>query len=453
MNLKKTNISIIGLGDSGYWSAKLASLLGANVFVSDSKENINEDYIQDLTDLNIKVELGNHSKEVLNSDLIIKSPGVPKNIDILQEAKKNNIQIIGEVEFAYRFSNLELIAITGTNGKTTTVSCLHKILSKKFNVIKSGNIGIPFSKIVYEENKNMITENDFCILELSSFQTEDIQEFKPKIALILNITEDHLDRYDNFTSYCRSKMNLLKNMGKDDFVIYNCDDEVISEEINKINVFKWNDYSCIGYSLNKEHSQFYLEDNKIKSSSNENFLLIDDCKLKGVHNISNFIGIATIAKKLDMNDELIFSSLKEFEGLDHRFEFVREINGIKFINDSKATNISSVEVAIKSIGKNVLLIMGGLSKNSDFSKISQYHSAIKLIIAYGMAAKDITASLSSSIHVIEQNKFKDAVDNAFALAKEGDSVLMSPACASFDQFDNFEHRGSFFKEIVNGYTS
>ena len=155
MNLKKTNISIIGLGDSGYWSAKLASLLGANVFVSDSKENINEDYIQDLTDLNVKVELGNHSKEVLNSDLIIKSPGVPKDIEILQEAKKNNIQIIGEVEFAYEFSNLELIAITGTNGKTTTVSCLHKMLSKKFNVIKSGNIGIPFSKIVYEENKNI----------------------------------------------------------------------------------------------------------------------------------------------------------------------------------------------------------------------------------------------------------------------------------------------------------
>ena len=447
MNLEKKNISIIGLGDSGYWSAKLASLLGANVFVSDSKENINEDYIQDLTDLNIKVELGNHSKEVLNSDLIIKSPGVPKNIEILQEAKKNNIQIIGEVEFAYRFSNLELIAITGTNGKTTTVSCLHKILSKKFNVIKSGNIGIPFSKIVYKENKNMITENDFCILELSSFQTEDIQEFKPKIALILNITEDHLDRYDNFTSYCKSKMNLLKNMGKDDLVIYNCDDEVISKEINKINV------PCISYSLNKKHSQFYLEDNKIKSSSNENFLLIDDCKIKGVHNISNFIGIATIAKKLDMNDELIFSSLKEFEGLEHRFEFVKEIDGIKFINDSKATNISSVEVAIKSIGKNVLLIMGGLSKDSDFSKILQYHSAIKLIIAYGMAAKDITASLSSSIHVIEQNKFKDAVDNAFALAKEGDSVLLSPACASFDQFDNFEHRGSFFKEIVNGYAS
>jgi len=484
MNLENIkNIAVIGLGRSGIYAAYLAKLLIPNplnnkidVLISDSNENVKigpleHSYIEEY---GIKIELGRHSKQILNADLIIKSPGVPSDIDILKKAKDKSIKIMSEVEFAYSISQdlvrigqahpFKLIAVTGTNGKTTTAHLLYHLLSEireempyghllSHPVSVGGNIGRPFSELIYEHYYlSWPAVNDIgyphlnpriIILELSSFQTEDIEELKPDIALILNIAEDHLDRYSSFDDYCKAKINLLRNMNKDDLILYNHDDKVLLEEIKKI------DMPSMSYSLDKEHSQFYFEDNQIKSSSSDECLLVNDCNLKGIHNISNMIAVATVASKLGVDDERILSFMKQYEGLEHRFEFVRELNGVTFINDSKATNVSSVEAAIKSIGKNIVLIMGGLSKDSDFSKISDYNDAIKLIVAYGVAAKEITSSLSSSMRVVEQDKFEDAIKNAFDLAEEGDCVLMSPACASFDQFENYEHRGSFFKDVVN----
>ena len=498
MNLENIkNIAVIGLGRSGIYAAYVVKIMVTNssnnesslslfepaneidVLISDSNENVNvkdsDHSIKDrLEGYGIKIELGGHSKKILNADLIIKSPGVPSDIDILKKAKDKGIKIMSEVEFAYSISQdlvrigqahpFKLIAVTGTNGKTTTAHLLYHLLSEireempyghllSHPVSVGGNIGRPFSELIYEHYYlSWPAVNDIgyphlnpriIILELSSFQTEDIEELKPDIALILNIAEDHLDRYSSFDDYCKAKINLLKNMNKDDWILYNHDDKVLLEEIKKI------DMPSMSYSLDKEHSQFYFEDNQIKSSSSDECLLVDDCNLKGIHNISNMIAVATVASKLGVDDERILSFMKQYEGLEHRFEFVRELNGVTFINDSKATNVSSVEAAIKSIGKNIVLIMGGLSKDSDFSKISDYNDAIKLIVAYGVAAKEITLSLSSSMRVVEQDKFEDAIKNAFDLAEEGDCVLMSPACASFDQFENYEHRGSFFKDVVN----
>jgi len=498
MNLENIkNIAVIGLGRSGIYAAYLAKLLIPNplnnkidVLISDSNENVKigpleHSYIEEY---GIKIELGRHSKQILNADLIIKSPGVPSDIDILKKAKDKGIKIMGEVEFAYRISQdlvknkevcpFKLIAVTGTNGKTTTTHLLQNLLEEIFEhenalhdsdrdvlddyeswttkkhlpTALGGNVGHSFSELIYyyyylgypDPGSDAFHRHPrTIILELSSFQTEDIEEFKPDIALILNIAEDHLDRYSSFDDYCKAKINLLKNMNKDDWILYNHDDKVLLEEIKKI------DMPSMSYSLDKEHSQFYFEDNQIKSSSSDECLLVNDCNLKGIHNISNMIAVATVASKLGVDDERILSFMKQYEGLEHRFEFVRELNGVTFINDSKATNVSSVEAAIKSIGKNIVLIMGGLSKDSDFSKISDYNDAIKLIVAYGVAAKEITSSLSSSMRVVEQDKFEDAIKNAFDLAEEGDCVLMSPACASFDQFENYEHRGSFFKDVVN----
>ena len=447
MNINQMNIGILGLGVSGYWAAKLASSFGANVFVSDSKSDISDEYLVKLRDMGVDIELGNHSNKILNSDLIIKSPGIPGNIKIIDKILDNNLEMISEIEFGYRLSELKIIAVTGTNGKTTTVTCLYNVLKEKFNVVKSGNIGNPFSEIIYEQNKSKDSNTDFCILELSSFQIDDIDTFKPDIAMILNISRDHLDRYEDFSDYSNSKMGLFKNMNHDDLIIYNHDDSIVCDQIEKI------DKVFMSYSLDKKFSRFHLDNREIKSSNGDEILKIDDCKISGIHNVSNFIGVATIGSYLGLNDKEIFQSLRQFEGLHHRFEIFKEVNGIRFINDSKATNIASVEVAINSIDSNIILIMGGLPKDSDFSNILQYSDSIKSIIAYGVASDDIYTSLSDSLEIKKIKKFDKAINYAIDLAEKGDSVLMSPGCASYDQFKNFEKRGDFFKDIVERHYS
>ena len=447
MNLDNKNIGILGLGVSGYSAAKLASSLGANVFVSDSKSDINDSYMKELTNMGVNIELGLHSEKILNSDLIIKSPGIPNDIEIIQSILDSKTEVISEIEFAYRMSDLKIIAITGTNGKTTTVTCLYEVLKKKFNVVKSGNIGTPFSEIIYKENKYKTLDTDFCILELSSFQIDDIDTFKPDIAMILNISPDHLDRYADFSDYSKSKMDLFKNMKDSDLIIYNHDDNILCDEVEK------RDKMFTAYSLNKNFSIFYLKDKKIESVHSKKNLHIDECELSGIHNISNFIGVATIASHLGLDDKDIFQSLKMFKGLHHRFEIFKQVDGIKFINDSKATNIASVKVAIESIDRNIVLIMGGLPKESDFSEIIQYSKSIKSIIAYGVASDDIYNSLSDSCKVLKIEKFEQAINSAIDLAERGDSVLMSPGCSSYDQFKNFEERGNFFKSIVERHYS
>jgi|TARA_B100001093_G_scaffold235748_1_gene225968 UDP-N-acetylmuramoylalanine--D-glutamate ligase len=442
MNFQGKNIGIIGLGKSGYWSAKLARNLDFNVFITDMNLNTNQSYINDLKKLNVEVEIGKHSEKILDCDIIIKSPGVPNKIDILNKIYENKIPVISEIDFASFFSKVDNICVTGTNGKTTTVSLIFDILSSELNILKSGNIGIPFSKVVFENSLYEENRFDYCVLELSSFQLEHSENLKKEISAILNISADHMDRYDSVEHYLNTKSKIFDNSK---FCIYNFDDSQIRER------FLDKDNKHFAFSLKKGHGDFYLDNNEIKSKNSNYSLDIEHCKIRGMHNISNFIAAATIAKKVGISEKNIFNQIKNFKGLPHRFEHFLNHDGIDFINDSKSTNIDSAIMAIKSINNNIILIMGGIPKEKDFSKILQFKNNIKTIIAYGKAAKSIRNSLSKEIDIIIIEQFKDAVQMSIQCAKEGSTVLLSPACSSFDQFKNFEERGVLFKNIVERF--
>tara|TARA_S200000501_G_C20859014_1_gene758903 strand:- start:743 stop:2074 length:1332 start_codon:yes stop_codon:yes gene_type:complete len=441
MNLEGKNIGILGLGESGYWSAKLARSLNNKVFISDKNLNHSHPYVNELKQLNVEVEVGKHSQKILDCDIIIKSPGIPNEIDIINNIYDLKIPIISEIEFASLLSNIKNICITGTNGKTTTVSLIYDILCTEFKILKSGNIGIPFSKVVLENTLFKKNEFDYCILELSSFQLEHSNFLRKEISAILNISVDHIDRYNSFDHYLDTKMKIFENSNH---CIYNFDDIEIKKKFIDHN-------NSSSFSLKKGHGNFYFNENKIESEDTGFSLDVDKCKLQGMHNISNFIAAATIAKKIGISEKNIFRVIQNFVGLSHRFEHFLNKNGIDFINDSKSTNIDSAIMALKSIDSNIILIMGGIPKEKDFSSILKFKNNIQSIFAYGQAAKPINDSLSSEINVKIFEKFDDAVNLSIQSASKGNTVLLSPACSSFDQFKNFEERGTAFKNIVKGF--
>ena len=423
MNLKNKNIVILGLGLSGYWAEKLAISNGANVFISDNKLNVNELYVKDLKSMGVNIELGNHSDKILDSDLIIKSPGVPNNIKIIQDALDKDIEVIGEIEFAYQLSDIKIIAVTGTNGKTTVVTALHSVLNQNFNVLKGGNIGIPFSQLVVENSLFQKHDYDYIILEVSSFQAEDIISFKPNIATILNLSEDHLDIHDTYDNYKNAKLNLFKNMDKQDFAIYNLDDKNLKQSFKDI------------AQKNNVLTFSYVE--------NQN---------------SNHVAVAKIASLLDIDEEMTFNFLKDFKGLEHRFEIFKKTDGITFINDSKSTNGLSIKSALSNCINlkitNIVLILGGKSKGIDYSSYIDSSSIDIKIVAYGKAADEIKNKLPNyDVHIITD--FNESVHHSIKIAEEYslNGVLLSPGCSSFDQFNNFEHRGNVFKDIVEEYYS
>ena len=428
MNLENKNIGIIGLGLSGYWAAKLASFNGANVFISDIKSNINELHAKELRNMNIDIELGAHSNTILNSDLIIKSPGVPNDTKIIKDALDKNIQVMGEIEFAYQLSDIKIIAVTGTNGKTTVVTALHGILDQNLNVLKGGNIGTPFSQLVLENKLFQSHNYDYIVLEISSFQAQDIISFKPNIAMILNLSEDHLDIHHTYDNYKNAKLNLFKNMDKQDFAIYNCDDK----------------------NLNKSFENISKKTNVLTFSYLEN----QNSEYKN----SNHIAVAKVASLLNIDKQLTSKFLKNFKGLEHRFEIFKEINGIIFINDSKSTNGLSIRSALLNCVdlkiNNLVLILGGKSKGIDYSSYIHSLSIDIKIVAYGEAANEIKNKLSE-YNVDVEIDFTTAVHHAIKLSEVSklDGILLSPGCSSFDQFENFEHRGNAFKNIVEEYYS
>ena len=443
MDLDK-KIGILGLGESGYWASILAHELGYNVYISEQKNEVRNKYNNELKKRNIFVEYGEHSENFLKSvDLIIKSPGIPKNSTIMKRISEKKIDVMSEIEFASKFSKVRNICITGTNGKTTTVSCLFEVLKNKFQVLKSGNIGIPFSKIVLEKKLYEESDYDFSILELSSFQLEDCSSLSSEISLLLNISNDHLDCYQNFEDYLETKLKVFNNSK---ICFYNFDNAILSNRIKESENLK-------PYSINKNNGLYYFEENFIRSEVSHFSLSYDDMHLKGLHNVSNFIAIASICNHLGLEDDLIFKSIKNFKGLEHRFEFFKIINGISFINDSKSTNIDSTKKALESISKKIILILGGIPKEDDFSQISLFKKSILKIIVYGEASHKIYNSLTKDIAVERIEKFENAVHVAIDSAVENSVVLLSPACASFDQFDNYKERGKKFKNIVERFHS
>ena len=442
MKFEEKNIGILGLGKSGYWSAKLAKSLNNNVFVSDSNKHVNQAFRDDLKMLGIELEIGIHSNQILKSDIIIKSPGIPNNSEIMNKINAAKIPVISEIEFAGNLSKSKNICITGTNGKTTTVSLLTEILSKEMNVLKSGNIGIPFSKIVLENKLYDKNDIDYCILELSSFQLEHCSSLKKEISVILNISVDHMDRYNSIEEYFETKLKIFHNSK---YCLFNYDDKFLNKKI------VIGDKNISPFSITKDQGSFYYNNNKICSNDLSISFDTNTISIKGIHNISNIIVAAEIAHMVGINNDNIYQAISEFESLEHRFEHFKSYEGIDFINDSKSTNIDSAIKALESISKKVILILGGIPKEDDFSEISFFKKNILKIIVYGEASDKIYNSLSNDINVEKIEQFENAVHNAIDSAVESSVVLLSPACASFDQFDNYKERGKKFKNIVERF--
>jgi UDP-N-acetylmuramoylalanine--D-glutamate ligase len=442
----KQNLVVLGGGESGIGAAYLASKKGIKVFLSD-KNLIDNKYKKILIDNKIQFEEGHHSlKKILKATEIIKSPGISDSSNLFNEIRTNNIPIISEVEFASRFTNAKIIGITGSNGKTTTTSLIYHILkSSGKNVGVAGNIGNSFAFLVAN------IDFEYIVLELSSFQLDGVKNFKPQIAVITNLSPDHLERYhNNFENYINSKFNIVINQSNSDYLIYNSDDSKINDELNvrKINSIK------IPFSSSKQKfsNQVYIEKNIIKSEINKNKFMIPlkSLSLKGKHNIQNSMAAATVAQLLKITNEDLRESLGNFQSINHRLEHVLTIQKVKYINDSKATNVNAVFYALDSMRSSTIWIAGGLDKGNNYNELLPLvREKVKAIICLGIDNRKLVETFSSVTEtIIETTSMVEAVNMAYHIANPKDSVLLSPACSSLDLFKNYEDRGNQFKEAV-----
>ena len=444
--LRDKRVTVIGLGISGVEAAKLANYHGARVFASDSSSNemINAHAMDLLHKHHISSETGIQSEKIYDADLWIVSPGVSKNNDIVLKAIKKGIPIVGEIEFASWFTDSQIIAITGSNGKTTTAHMLSEMCqSKNINGVMAGNMGLPFSERVLSE---ILTpeKNIFYILEVSSFQMEFTKHFSPDFAIYTNISQDHLDRHNTMEEYIQVKMELTKNLKKEGYVIYNRDDIELHKGL-KNNLSQKQSFSTV-----REDTLFFLDNDKIMGPSKTILANVNDLRVKGQHNLENLFAAATCSHLIGVQEDHISNAMKNFQGVEHRLEHVKFINNVEYINDSKATNIQSVMVAIESFSKPIVLILGGYNKGADFRLLLPHIKSndVRGIISYGDAGGQINAALGDAVRSVQVTDLSSAVKKAHALATPGDIVLLSPGCASFDQFPNFEARGNFYKSVV-----
>jgi len=447
-NIEGKKVTVIGGARSGLAVARLLKKMGADVFISDMKKPEEIKYVkftpEELNSAGIKYEFGEHSEKVYDCDFMVISPGVPSNAPVVQKAMELGIKVWSVIEVASWFCKAPIIAVTGTNGKTTTTSLIgHIFKTAGFKTIVAGNIGAPFSDFVLDAD-----EGSIVVLEVSSFQLDHIENFKPKVAVLLNITPDHLDRYDSFGDYILSKFRIFKNQKEDDFAVYNYDDEIVQPYVESLNVIK------LPFSVRDKLScGGFIEDGYITlnfKNKKERILKMNNLRIRGIHNVYNSLAAALAARAMEVKDEIIRESLQSFEGVEHRLEFVREINGVKFINDSKATNVNSLWYALESFDEPIILIAGGRDKGNDYSKVYDLvKRKVKLIIAIGESKNKIYNEFKNLTNVIEVDSMEEAVKKAYENSAPGDVVLLSPACASFDMFRDYEHRGEVFKKLVN----
>jgi UDP-N-acetylmuramoylalanine--D-glutamate ligase len=446
MSRKKYDIVILGSGESGIGAAILAKAKGYSVFVSD-KGTIKDKYKKELEDNNIDYEEGEHTESiVLNAGLIIKSPGIPENVPIVKGAIAKGIEVISEIEFAYRHINkgAKIIAITGSNGKTTTTLLTYHIFRNAgLKTGLGGNVGYSFARLVTEGNY------DYYVLEISSFQLDGCIDFKPDIGAILNITPDHLDRYQyKLENYAASKYRIVQNFDENNFFVFNADDSLMA----KMNS-KYSKGTPIPFSLEKKLTEgAWIENDKIKININKNQfeMRIEELSLKGKHNVANSMVAAIAANIMKIKKETIRKSLMTFDSVEHRLENYLTIGGVKFINDSKATNINSTWYALETVEAPIVWIAGGIDKGNDYSELYPLvKKKVKALVCLGLDNKKLLESFDGIIPVIEEaHSMEEAVRKAYDLAEKGDTVLLSPACASFDLFENYEDRGKQFKKFV-----
>jgi UDP-N-acetylmuramoylalanine--D-glutamate ligase len=437
-NIRK--ITVFGAGKSGI---AIAEKLGKEfVFLTEEKKVIDPKALRALKALNIPFELGGHTKRSLEgTDLIVVSPGVHLDIPILKTARKRKIPIIGEIELASAFLNKPIIAVTGTNGKTTTTALIGRLLSYYgYKTAVAGNIGYPLISV----NDSKL---DLIVAEVSSYQLETVRKFKPWISIILNITEDHLTRHKTMEEYTKAKAAIFKNQGKNDHLIFNFDDDRVKKIARTA--------KCGKIAFSRE--TFLKDGASVKDGyicyKNKRICAIDDIKIKGYHNIENSLAAVSAALLCKVSPASVRKTLMNFKGVEHRIEFVKKTRGVSFYNDSKGTNPDSTIVAIKTLypAHRIVLILGGRDKMTDLTRMcEEVKKHVKDVVLVGEAKKRLRQSLRKAgfgqIH--EASSFMEAVKRSYKLAGHGDAVLLSPACASFDMFSNFEERGKVFKDIV-----
>lgn len=437
---------ILGAGESGIGAALLGKKEGYDVFVSDGGQ-IKDIYKQELAVNHIPFEEGHHSWDIiLGADEIVKSPGIPEKSELMKKVRERGVPVISEIELAWRFSkDKKIIAITGSNGKSTTTALTYHIFKTAgLDAALVGNIGISYARQV------AIQPAEYYIVEISSFQLDDIRDFKPDVAILLNITPDHLDRYDyKMENYVASKFRIAMNQTKEDYFIYCKDDPEIRNYLEKKPIYS----EPIPFSIMEHLNEGgFIENGQVNIQVKDEPVIMSmyDLALKGKHNMYNSMAAGIAGRTMDIRKEKIRDSLSTFSGLEHRMEYVATIRGVDFINDSKATNVNSVWFALESMERPVVLIMGGVDKGNDYSAIRELvREKVKAIICLGVDNRPIHEALSKDMEVmVNTDNMKDAVAAAFQMAEKGDVVLLSPACASFDLFRNYEERGRMFKETV-----
>lgn len=438
-------VVILGGGESGVGAAVLAKRKGYDVFLSD-RGALSDSYKQVLEQEAIAFEEGQHTQEsIFNANIIVKSPGIPDHIEMIQELKSKGIEVISEIEWAYRFTEGKIVAITGSNGKTTTTSWIgHLFMKAELDVAIVGNIGKSFAMQVAEQDK------EYYVIEVSSFQLDGITSFKPDVAVLLNISPDHLDRYDyKFENYIDSKFRITMNQTEEDHFVYCFDDEAIQKHIGNYGIkakqipFSFNEQFENGAWVEAE--QIFIQLNKLVFG-----MSINELSLSGRHNVYNSMASSIVGRIFDIKKATIRESMMNFKNLEHRLEFVAKIKGIEFINDSKATNVNSTWYALESMDKPTIWIVGGVDKGNDYEAlVDLVNDKVKAIVCIGEDTLKIHSAFAKSVDlIVNTNSMDEAVTLSNHLGAEGDTVLLSPACASFDMFENYEDRGMRFKHAV-----
>ncbi|MDD4569022.1 MAG: UDP-N-acetylmuramoyl-L-alanine--D-glutamate ligase [Tepidanaerobacteraceae bacterium] len=447
MDIKGKYVLILGLARSGIAAAVELVSLGAKVTASDMKPREKLKDIDLLESYGVKLVCGSHPPMLLNKcDLIVISPGVPSDLKFLDDARERDIPIISELELGYWFSKAPIIAVTGTNGKTTTTTLISEILKNDGkNITLAGNIGIPLVREVEKAESK-----DYLVVEVSSFQLENIMHFKPKISVILNITEDHLNRHKTFENYIEAKAKIFENQTEEDYIVLNYDDSTVRTLTKRIKC------KTFFFSQKQELARgIYVKNGVIVIRENGKIypiLKAEELGIKGSHNLENSLAAACVAWIVRINLNNLAETLKDFHGVEHRLEFVAKIDGIKFINDSKATNPDAAQKAIEALKEPIVLIAGGYDKKSDYNSfVRTFSGKVKNVILIGNTAQAIekTALKQGFTDIKKAGSLPEAVKLAFKAAKPGEVVLLSPACASWDMFESFEERGRIFKEAVH----
>lgn len=436
---------VLGGGESGVGAAVLAKVKGMDVFLSDMGE-ISAKYKSMLDEYEIAWEESQHSEDlILNADEVVKSPGIPPTTPLMQKIMQRGIPVISEIEFGGRYTDAKMVCITGSNGKTTTTLLIYHILQKAgLNVGLAGNVGQSLAYQVATSN------HDVYVIELSSFQLENMYDFKANVAVIMNITPDHMDRYDyKMENYVSAKFRILQNQTKEDYFIYWQGDPVIAAQITQLNI----EAQMMPFNEEKLYdSAAWVEGQLVHYSTPQDVWEIprDNLALKGLHNLYNSMAAGLSASLLDIKKEKIREALEDFEAVEHRLEYVATINGVRYINDSKATNVNSTWYALESMTSPTVLILGGKDKGNDYSEIEELvKNRVKAIVCMGVDNSkllDFFKDKAAEIH--DTHSIEEAVATCHRISTEGDTVLLSPCCASFDLFKSYEHRGELFKRQV-----